>query len=37
VLVVPVLGAPRARELREMICGLDNVADIRNLTHLAAV
>ena len=36
-LVVPVLGAPRARELREMICGLDNVADIRNLTHLAAV
>ncbi|HYP37798.1 MAG TPA: MmgE/PrpD family protein, partial [Stellaceae bacterium] len=27
-LVAPVLGAPRARELREMICGLDDVADI---------
>ena len=35
-LVAPVLGAPRARELREMICGLDDVADIRNLTRLAA-
>jgi len=36
VLVAPVLGAPRARELREMISGLDDVADIRNLTRLAA-
>jgi len=34
VLVAPVLGAPRARELREMISGLDNVADIRGLTRL---
>jgi 2-methylcitrate dehydratase PrpD len=36
VLVAPVLGAPRARELREMISGLDNVADIRSLTRLTA-
>jgi 2-methylcitrate dehydratase PrpD len=36
VLVAPVLGAPRARELREMISGLDNVADIRGLTRLTA-
>ena len=36
VLVAPVLGAPRARELREMISDLDNVADIRGLTRLAA-
>ena len=35
VLVAPVLGAPRVRELREMISGLDNVADIRSLTRLA--
>jgi 2-methylcitrate dehydratase PrpD len=34
-LVAPVLGAPRARELREMISDLDNVADIRSLTRLA--
>ena len=34
VLVAPVLGASRARELREMISGLDNVADIRGLTRL---
>ena len=34
-LVAPVLGAPRARELREMISGLDDVADIRGLTRLA--
>jgi hypothetical protein len=34
--VAPVLGAPRARELREMISGLDNVADIRGLTRLTA-
>jgi 2-methylcitrate dehydratase PrpD len=33
-LVAPVLGAPRARELREMISDLDNVADIRSLTRL---
>ena len=37
VLVAPVLGAPRARELREMICGLDDVADIRSLARLATV
>jgi 2-methylcitrate dehydratase PrpD len=36
VLVAPVLGAPRARELREMISDLDNVADIRGLTRLTA-
>ena len=36
VLVAPVLGASRARELREMISGFDNVADIRGLTRLAA-
>jgi len=36
VLVTPVLGAPRARELREMISDLDAVADIRNLARLAA-
>jgi 2-methylcitrate dehydratase PrpD len=35
-LVAPVLGAPRARELREMISDLDNVADIRSLARLAA-
>jgi 2-methylcitrate dehydratase PrpD len=35
VLVAPVLGAPRARELRQMICGLDDVADIRSLARLA--
>ena len=34
-LVAPVLGAPRARELREMICGLDDVADILSLARLA--
>jgi 2-methylcitrate dehydratase PrpD len=33
-LVAPVLGAPRARELREVISDLDNVADIRSLTRL---
>ena len=33
-LVAPVLGAPRARELREMISGLDDVADIRGLARL---
>lgn len=36
VLVAPVLGAPRVRELREMISGLDNIADIRSLTRLTA-
>ena len=35
-LVVPVLGAARARELREMIADLDEVADIGTLTRLAA-
>jgi 2-methylcitrate dehydratase PrpD len=34
-LVAPVLGAPRARELREVISDLDDVADIRSLTRLA--
>ena len=32
----PALGAPRARELRETILGLDNLADIGTLTRLAA-
>ena len=36
-LVAPVLGAPRARELREMISGLDDVADILSLARLATV
>jgi 2-methylcitrate dehydratase PrpD len=35
-LVAPVLGAPRGRELREMISDLDNLADIRNLSRLTA-
>ena len=35
-LVAPVLGAPRARELREMISGLDQLADIRDLGRLTA-
>jgi hypothetical protein len=35
-LVAPVLGAPRARELREMISDLDNVADVRGITGLTA-
>ena len=35
-LVAPVLGAPRARELREMIADLDNLADIGSLARLAA-
>jgi 2-methylcitrate dehydratase PrpD len=35
-LVAPVLGAPRARELREMISDLDNVTDIGGLALLAA-
>jgi 2-methylcitrate dehydratase PrpD len=35
-LVAPVLGAPRARELREMIFGLDDLADIGSLVRLAA-
>ena len=35
-LVEPVLGAPRARELREMIAGLDNAAEVRSLARLAA-
>jgi 2-methylcitrate dehydratase PrpD len=33
-LVAPVLGAPRAREVREMISGLDDVTDIRSLARL---
>jgi len=36
-LVAPVLGAPRARELREMISDLDNIADIRSLARLAVI
>ena len=35
-LVGPVLGAPRARELRETICGLDAMAEIGSLARLAA-
>ena len=35
-LVEPVLGAPRARELREAIAGLDRLADISILARLAA-
>ncbi len=35
-LVEPVLGAPRARELRETIAGLDSLTDIGSLTRLAA-
>ena len=34
-LVEPVLGAPRARELRETIVGLDSLTDIGSLTGLA--
>jgi 2-methylcitrate dehydratase PrpD len=34
-LVEPMLGAPRTRELREVISGLDNVADIGSLARLA--
>ena len=33
-LVEPVLGAPRARELREMIAGLDGLAEIGSLARL---
>jgi 2-methylcitrate dehydratase PrpD len=36
VLVGPVLGAPRTRELREMISDLDSLAEIGSLTRLAA-
>ncbi len=32
----PVLGPPRARELREAVAGLDDIADIGALTGLAA-
>jgi 2-methylcitrate dehydratase PrpD len=35
-LVAPVLGASRARELREMISDFDNLGDIRSLARLAA-
>jgi 2-methylcitrate dehydratase PrpD len=35
-LVEPLLGAPRTRELREMIAGLDSLDDIGHLTRLAA-
>ncbi|MGH7112523.1 MAG: hypothetical protein ACREFK_19125, partial [Stellaceae bacterium] len=35
-LVAPVLGAARARELRETIADLDDIADIGVLTRLAA-
>jgi 2-methylcitrate dehydratase PrpD len=35
-LVAPVLGAPRGRELREMISDLDNLTDIRSLARLTA-
>ena len=36
VLVGPVLGAPRARELRETICGLHAMTEIGSLARLAA-
>jgi 2-methylcitrate dehydratase PrpD len=36
-LVEPVLGAPRTRELRETIAGLDSLADIGTLARLAMV
>ena len=36
VLVEPALGAPRTRELREMISGLDGLADVGSLGRLAA-
>ncbi len=35
-LVEPVLGAPRSRELRQMVAGLDGLADIGSLERLAA-
>ena len=35
-LVEPVVGAPRARELREVIVDLDNLTDIGGLARLAA-
>ena len=35
-LVEPLLGAPRTRELRETIAGLDDLADVASLTKLAA-
>jgi 2-methylcitrate dehydratase PrpD len=35
-LVEPVLGAPRARELRETVGGLDGIADVGVLARLAA-
>ena len=35
-LVAPVLGAPRARELRDAVGALDGLADIGALTGLAA-
>jgi 2-methylcitrate dehydratase PrpD len=35
-LVEPVLGAPRARELRQMVAGLDGVNDFSSLARLAA-
>ena len=35
-LVEPVLGGPRSRELRQMVAGLDGLADIGDLGRLAA-
>jgi 2-methylcitrate dehydratase PrpD len=35
-LAEPALGAPRTRELREMIAGLDRLADVADLARLAA-
>ena len=35
-LVEPLLGAPRTRELRETIAGLDHLADVADLVKLAA-
>jgi hypothetical protein len=36
-LTAPVLGAARARELRETIASLDSLADFANAARLAAV
>jgi 2-methylcitrate dehydratase PrpD len=35
-LVQPLLGAPRTRELRDTIAGLDHLADVADLARLAA-
>lgn len=35
-LAAPVLGAPRTRELRQMVAGLDGLGEIGSLARLAA-